>query len=136
MREQDFLLHVKVVGWLHALEAVLYIGGAVLIIIFFSGLGIMAHDPQAFGILTIVGLVGAGFLLIIGVPTALAGWGLLTRKSWSRVLAMVLAILGLFLIPIGTIIGIYVIWVLTSDFAAGYFRDLDSMEPLAEADSQ
>jgi len=123
MREQDFDLHVKVVAWLHVLESILYIGGAVLLMIFFSGLGIMADDPQAFGILSIVGFVAAGFLLLIGVPVALAGWGLLNQRTWSRVLAMVLAVLGLFLFPIGTIVGVYVLWVLTSLPAAAYFGD-------------
>jgi len=123
MREQDFDLHVKVVAWLHVLESLLYIGGALLLVIFFSGMGIMADDPQAFGILSIVGLVAAGFLLLIGVPVALAGWGLLNQRTWSRVLAMVLAVLGLFLFPIGTIVGVYVLWVLTSLPAAAYFGD-------------
>ncbi len=123
MREQDFDLHVKVVAWLHVLESVLYIGGALLLVIFFSGMGIMADDPQAFGILSIVGLVAAGFLLLIGIPVALAGWGLLNRRPWSRVLAMVLAVLGLFLFPIGTIVGVYVLWVLTSLPAAAYFGE-------------
>lgn len=128
MREQDFKLHVMVVGWLHVLESALYIGGAILIVTFFSGIGIMADDPQAFGILTVVGFCAGGFLLLFGIPIALAGWGLLTRKSWSRVLAMVLAILGLFLFPIGTIVGAYVLWVLTSQPAGSYFGDLDETQ--------
>lgn len=125
MRDQDFQLHIKVIGWLHVLEATLYIGGAVMIVTLLSGIGLMAHDPEAFGILTIVGFACCGLLLILGIPVALAGWGLLTRKSWSRVLAMVLAVLGLFLFPIGTIIGAYVLWVLTSEHAAAYFGDVD-----------
>ena len=126
MQEQDFALHVKVVAWLHVLESVLYIGGAVLILLFFSEMGLMADDPQAFRILSVVGLVGAGFLLLFGIPVAMAGWGLLHQTSWSRILAMVLAVLGLFLFPIGTIVGAYVIWVLTAAPAAAYFGDLDA----------
>lgn len=136
MQEQDFALHVKVVGWLHVLESVLYIGGAVLIVIFFSGLGVMADDPQALGILSIVGVVGGGFLLLIGVPVAMAGWGLLHQTSWSRVLAMVLAVLGLFLFPIGTIVGVYVLWVLTSPPAAAYFGDVESSHSPVPATSE
>lgn len=128
MREQDIDLHVKVVAWLHILESILYIGGAVLLVIFFSGLGIMADDPQALGILSIVGLCGGGFLLLIGVPVALAGWGLLKKRSWSRVLAMVLAVLGLFLFPIGTIVGAYVLWVLTSPPAGAYFGEAEASD--------
>jgi len=136
MREQDFDLHVKVVAWLHVLESVLYIGGALLLVIFFSGMGIMADDPQAFGILSLVGLCGGGFLLLIGIPVALAGWGLLNRRTWSRVLAMVLAVLGLFLFPLGTIIGIYVLWVLTSLPAAAYFGESTATGSLAATESE
>lgn len=123
MTEQDFKLHVTVVGWLHVIESIIYIGIAVISVLFFSGMGIMAQDPKALGILSVVGFAGAAMFLLFGVPILLAGWGLLTRKSWARVLAMVLAILGLFLFPIGTIVGIYILWVLTSEPAGAYFRD-------------
>ncbi len=123
MRLQDFKFHVTVVAWLHILEAVLYIGGAILLFSLFAGIGVMADDPKALGILTVVGTAAGGFLLLVGIPVALAGWGLLKRLYWARVLAMVLAILGLFLFPIGTIIGAYVLWVLASEPAGAYFGD-------------
>lgn len=123
MREKDFKFHVTVVAWLHVMEAVLYIGGAILLMTFFSGIGLMTDDPEALGILTVVGLCSGGFLLLFGIPVALAGWGLLKKEYWARVLAMVLAIIGLFLFPIGTIVGAYVLWVLTSEPAAAYFGD-------------
>jgi hypothetical protein len=123
MRDQDFKFHVTVVAWLHILEAVLYIGGAILLMALFSGIGLLSGEPEARGILTVVGLCTGGFLLLFGVPVALAGWGLLKKEYWARVLAMVLAILGLFLFPIGTIVGAYVLWVLTSQPAAAYFGD-------------
>ena len=47
MRDQDFKLHITVVAWLHILEAVLYIGGAILLMAFLSSIGLMAHDPAA-----------------------------------------------------------------------------------------
>jgi hypothetical protein len=136
MRDQDIQFHVTVVAWLHIIESIIYIGGALLIMIFFSGLGLMADDPKALGILSIVGFCGGGFLLLFGIPTALAGWGLLKRAYWARVLAMVLAILGLFLFPIGTIIGAYVLWVLTTAGASTYFGDdEESRQPQVSATS-
>jgi len=42
----------------------------------------------------------------------IAGYGLLMRKSWARVFAIVLAVLALFKIPFGTALGIYTLWVL------------------------
>jgi hypothetical protein len=42
-----------------------------------------------------------------------AGWGLMHREPWARVLALVLAFLVLFInIPVGTAVGIYTMWVL------------------------
>jgi hypothetical protein len=40
------------------------------------------------------------------------GYSLLTRKPWGRVLAIVLAVLALFKLPLGTALGIYTLWVL------------------------
>ena len=55
---------------------------------------------------------GAIWLLVSGVALVLAGWGLLGMKQWARWLAFVLAILGLFAFPIGTVIGVVIIWYL------------------------
>jgi hypothetical protein len=42
-----------------------------------------------------------------------AGWGLMQREPWARVLALVLAFLVLFInIPVGTAVGAYTMWVL------------------------
>src|SRR5208337_295521 len=42
----------------------------------------------------------------------IAGWGLMKRDSWARILALVLAFISLFNIPFGTAIGVYTLWVL------------------------
>ncbi len=55
---------------------------------------------------------GTVWLLISGIALVLAGWGLLGMKQWARWLAIVLAILGLFAFPIGTVIGALIIWYL------------------------
>lgn len=44
--------------------------------------------------------------------TLLVGYGLLTRRSWGRVLAIVFAVLSLIRVPFGTALGIYTLWVL------------------------
>jgi hypothetical protein len=51
----------------------------------------------------------------------LAGYGLLKRTPWARVLALVVAILSLINFPIGTAIGIYTFWVMLQEEAAEYF---------------
>ena len=53
-------------------------------------------------------------LLILAKALAgfLAGYGLLQRESWARMLALILGFISLFNIPFGTALGIYTLWVL------------------------
>jgi hypothetical protein len=59
------------------------------------------------------------FLSVIAILVAvkaaagfLAGWGLLQREPWARIVTIVLAFLALFNVPFGTALGIYSLWVL------------------------
>src|SRR6185437_1373007 len=52
------------------------------------------------------------FVLAKAVAGILAGWGLLNREPWGRVLALVLGFLALIHPPLGTALGIYTLWVL------------------------
>ncbi|HLW85200.1 MAG TPA: zinc ribbon domain-containing protein [Candidatus Sulfotelmatobacter sp.] len=60
-------------------------------------------------------LLSAVSIIVIGGSALgfFAGWGLLHREPWARVLALVLAFFVLFInIPIGTAVGVYTMWVL------------------------
>ena len=59
----------------------------------------------------LVSMVGWG-LMIAAVVGLMAGWGLLQRAPWARLLALILAFLALFNVPFGTAIGVYTLWVL------------------------
>jgi hypothetical protein len=80
-----------------------------------SGGGLISQDPTAMNVTGIVGTALGGFVMLISVPDIIAGIGLLKRRGWARILAMILAIFDLIQVPIGTAIGIYVFWVLLSD---------------------
>jgi hypothetical protein len=51
------------------------------------------------------------FVLAKSVAGFLAGWGLMQRAPWGRILSLILAFLALFNIPFGTALGIYTLWV-------------------------
>jgi hypothetical protein len=70
-------------------------------------LHIPLHIPLA-------GLVrfGGTLLLANAALGVIAGWGLLERQSWARVVAIVAAFLALLHMPFGTALGIYTLWVL------------------------
>jgi hypothetical protein len=42
----------------------------------------------------------------------IAGYSLMTRRPWGRILAIIAAILTLLKFPLGTALGIYTLWVL------------------------
>lgn len=54
-------------------------------------------------------------MAICSLLTLIGGLGLLQLKSWSRSLVMVMAALGCIIVPVGTIIGVYAMWVLMQD---------------------
>jgi ABC-type spermidine/putrescine transport system permease subunit II len=66
--------------------------------------------PTAFlhPFLTFIGLL----LIVKGAAGFLAGWGLLNREPWARMLVLILAFLSLINPPFGTALGIYTLWVL------------------------
>jgi hypothetical protein len=54
----------------------------------------------------------AALFAILAIPSIIAGWGLWNRKSWARILTIVLGILILPHVPIGTAIGVYALVIL------------------------
>jgi hypothetical protein len=74
----------------------------------------MPFAPWMGGLATlIVVLTSIGALLSLAT-----GISLLMRKSWGRVLAIVVAILSLIKIPFGTALGIYTLWVMLPSASA------------------
>jgi len=62
---------------------------------------------------TVISLVGGGLLLSAMAGLA-AGIGLLGKRPWARLLAVIMAFLFMLEIPYGTLLGIYTLWVLLS----------------------
>jgi len=110
------------------LVAVLNIGFGVMGLLFafvaflaIAGGGIISGDPDAMIITMIVASSITIFFIIISLPDLIGGIGLLKRRGWARILVMIIAVLDLFIIPIGTVIGVYTLWVLMNDETAKLF---------------
>jgi hypothetical protein len=70
-------------------------------------------------------MVSAGVLTLVKAAASfLAGWGLLQREPWARILALVVAFIGLLNLPLGTALGIYTIWVLLPTESDQEYRSL------------
>jgi hypothetical protein len=114
--------HAKIVGWLHIAMSVLGILIGVFVFVILTTVGVIADDPEAMSILTIVAFFTAGLMLIFALPGFIAGYGVLKQKSWGRILAIVLGVFHLVNVPLGTVLGIYTLWALMQEGAIDYFN--------------
>ena len=84
--------------------------------------GLLSGDPTATALLAGLGGAVAAVMLVLSAPGLIGGLALLTRRSWARVYAMVLAALLLFWFPFGTILGTYTLYVLLQPDIRLYFE--------------
>ena len=64
----------------------------VLGLVLLGGIGVLLEDPTALRVLSFVGGMGLILFTVLGLPGLAAGIGLLRRRSWGRILALVLGI--------------------------------------------
>ena len=81
----------------------------------FTLIGRFVQDDTANLVLSSVGTFVGSILLVISIPAIIAGVGLVYRKAWSRILALIICVIKLFNLPFGTALGVYGIWVLMQD---------------------
>jgi hypothetical protein len=121
LNEHQLKLHVTILGWLYIVGNAIFLLIGTFVFVLLAGIGVASGDSQAMAILSIVGTVVGALLAVLAIPGIVAGYGLLARKAWGRVLAIVVGILGLINFPIGTAIGIYALLVLLQEAATDYF---------------
>jgi hypothetical protein len=121
MNQQDLQQHVAILGWLYVVGHAIFLAIGAFVFLLLVGLAPVTGEPEPMWILGLVGTTVGLLMAALGLPGLLAGYGLLTRKPWARVLAIVVGILSLVNFPIGTVIGLYTLWVLTQPAATEYF---------------
>ncbi len=107
--------HITLLGTLLLVQGAVILLGAIAVSLIMAGGGLLSGDMEAFAITSTVGTLIAGYMLLLALPSLLAGLGLLNLKPWGRVLALVVCCLSLVKVPLGTALGIYGLWVLTRD---------------------
>ena len=115
--------HVTAVGAIQIAFSVL--GLIAAFVVFFAinfARGFVDNDEIATMVLRFVGTV---LPIIIGLASALGlvgGIALLSYQPWARILVIIIAALGCLNIPIGTLVGVYSIWVLMQDETVKLFK--------------
>jgi len=116
MEDSKMKKHVTVVGAIHIGFGILGLIGALAV--FFAlnfARGFVENDEIP---TMVLGFLQVSLPLLIGFMSTLGlvgGIGLLTFQGWARYLVIVVAALGCLNIPIGTLKGVYSLWVLLQD---------------------
>lgn len=120
--------HVELLGVLYV------ISGALSLLI---GLSLLALAGGAFSIMTsaptdraelAAALTAISFVTIAGIAAAwgavsvLAGLALRRHRPWARPVGLAVAVLDLFVLPFGTALGIYSLWVLLANQSRDLFH--------------
>ena len=119
----DMAKHINILGALFLTFSILMIIGGVVINQFLPMAGEISGDSTAIRITSIIGQSIGAVLFIFAVPGFICGYGLITKKAWSRVFGIILSCLSLLSIPIGTIIGVYGLWILFKDETKDLFSE-------------
>jgi len=110
--------HVKVLASIQIAMGVLGLMGAGILLLVFSGAaGIVSasNEPDAQVALPFIGITGMAlvtFLVALSLPGIIVGIGLFRLRPWARIAGIVLCLLSLMMIPFGTLLGAYGLWVL------------------------
>ena len=113
MNEMDS--HIKVVAILGIIFGVLEALLGVALFFLIAGAGVISGEGEAMFVTGTVGVFVGGLLVILGLPSIIAGVGLLKHQNWARILMLVVAALSVFNVPFGTLFAIYAFWVLVND---------------------
>ena len=107
--------HVQILSWIFIVINGLGVLTGFFGFLAFLGLGLFAGVTGALEAIPIIGGLGAVIFLIVIVfclPGLASGIGMLSYQPWARIVAIILSIIGIFGWPVGTLLGIYGLWVL------------------------
>lgn len=121
LTQKNIEQHVTVLGWLHIGSNILLLFIGAFVFFLLTTIGVVSGDQQATAILGTVATFIGMLMAALAVPGMVAGYGLLKRKNWGRVLAIIVGIFSLMNFPLGTAIGIYTLYVLLQEEAPTYF---------------
>jgi hypothetical protein len=109
--------HLHTLGILWIVIGGLFMIPSVILMLVGSSVHFVIRDREPFGaafgplVLYVIG----GSLLILAAGGVSVGLGLMQRRPWARVAALILGVLAIFHPPLGTALGIYTLWVLLAD---------------------
>lgn len=116
--------HVQLLGIFWVTYSVLHLIGGLVLMVLANTLFVHLRSEGAPAFLQPLLSVVALFLLAMSALGIAAGWGLLVRAAWARILCVILGFLIILNAPFGTALGIYTVWALLPPGADDEYRAL------------
>jgi hypothetical protein len=123
MEDSKMRKHVTVVGAIQIGFGILGLIGSV--VVFFAlnfARGFIENDEVGIMVVRFLSVSLPILIMFLSTLGLVGGIGLLAYKSWARYLVIVVAALGCLNIPIGTLKGVYFLWVLLQDDTVKLFE--------------
>jgi hypothetical protein len=120
--------HITLAGILNIVHSSLAIIGSLVLFALAVGfrylmefIGRMDHNemhelpPEIFSIIQIVLVFIGALILIFSIAGIIGAVGVIKKKEWGRITLLVISFLNLIHVPLGTVLGVYTIWVLLNE---------------------
>jgi hypothetical protein len=127
--------HITLAGAFNLAMGIMGIIGVITGSMMVSVLEKYIEEPDAAAIVMLAVSLGLSYLGVFSAAQIICAIGLLKRKSWSRVLMIIVSAFKLPSVPIGTALGIYTIWVLIQDETKTILDGGSNLQRLSDVES-
>jgi hypothetical protein len=110
--------HVTAVGVLDLALGLSGLVGAPIVLVSMVGGGLVTGQWDQMLFVPALGVAIALLILLLSIPTLIAGIAILRGTTWARPVGLFAAAVNLVNFPLGTPIGAYGLWVLSRQFPA------------------
>ncbi len=118
----DVSRHINIIGLIYIVIGSLYALAGLVFITGLARLADLVEDDVSEDVLNFSGVTLGIVLLVFAALQIVAGIGLKKYENWARTLTLILSVIGLFSFPVGTILGVYALWVLIRSDAKALFE--------------
>jgi hypothetical protein len=131
--------HIKLVAVLNIVYRCLTLIGAIVLFILSAVFGrimdflerrgeLHAEDVprELLDILPIVFVVIGAIMVVVSIVAIIGSIGVLRRQEWGRIVIIVISFFNLIRVPLGTVLGVYSLWVLLNDEIIHLFNPMST----------
>ncbi len=122
VEENRMKKHVNIAAILQIVFGAILVIAGMAVAFAFGFVDQFVDDPTAVKVLGIIGTPLVVLFLLFGGLMIAGGVGLFYCKPWARILTLVMGAIGLLNVPIGTLKGVYIIWVLVQSETISLFE--------------